>query len=73
MKTGFKNFLTKPWLSALAGLTINISAAWFVVPFIGVNVSLPNEIWDIFVLFGNITFGIIFLLIAVSLEKRLRR
>lgn len=65
--------MSKPWLKALSGLSINISAAWFVVPFIGPSVSFPNSIWDFLVLIGNISLGIIFLLISVKLEEEIIR
>ena len=64
-------FLTKPWLKAYSGLSINISAAWFIAPFIGSNVSLPDSIWDFLVLSWDLTFGILFLLTAVWCERRL--
>jgi len=68
-----ERLFTKPWLRAFAGLTINISAAWFAVAFIGPNVSLPSNLWEIFVLTWNIFFGIVFLLLTVSIERRLEQ
>lgn len=62
--------LTAPWLKALSGLCINLSAAWFVLAFVTPNFELsrPDAFW---VLTYDIYFGIVFLLIAVKLEKYL--
>lgn len=64
-----QRFLTKPWLRAFSGLSINISAGWFGVAFIGPNVSFPSTLWEILVLTWNITLGIIFLLLTVFIER----
>jgi len=66
-------FLDKAWLRALAGLSINFSAAFFLAPFIGVNFSIPDSILDGFVLIGNIGIGIIFLWMTVKLERRIKK
>ena len=61
----------RPWLRALSGLSINFSAAWLVLPFIGSSVSFPQDILDFLVLTLNIVLGIIFLLLTVLIERRL--
>ena len=53
----------RPWLKSLAGLSINISAAWF-----GLALITPNFINSglgefLIVLTRDVTFGIVFLLI----------
>ena len=58
------------WLKSLAGLCINISAAWFVVPIIGNSIHVPQNIKDIFVLTGDLVFGMVFLLMSVWLERK---
>lgn len=61
------------WLKAFSGLCINISAAWFAVPFIGYTISFPKDLRNIFTLTLDIAFGIIFLLITVLCEKKLEK
>lgn len=61
------------WLKALSGLTINISAAWFVVPFIGPNISFPKNLWEFTLLIWSIILGILFLLITVWCERRIEK
>lgn len=63
----------RPWLRALSGLSINISAAWFALAFIGPNVSFPDSPEDFLKLTLNIVFGIVFLLLTVYLERRLEK
>lgn len=57
------------WIRSLSGLSINISAVWFTVSVIGPNLVLPTSPKDYFVLTSQVVFGIVFLLIAVLLEK----
>lgn len=61
----------RAWLRSLAGLSINISAGWLGLVFIGPNFSLPSSIYEFFTLIISLVFGIIFLLITVLLERRL--
>lgn len=66
-------FLTKPWLKALSGLSINISAAWFIAPVIGSNISFPESFSVLRILVFDIVLGIIFLLITVLIEKGIEK
>lgn len=68
-----RKFLTKPWLRSWSGLSINISAAWFVAPFIGANLTIPTSIWKLAVLIADLLLGIMFLLITVWCERRLQK
>lgn len=63
----------RPWLRALSGLSINISAAWFANAFIGPNISLPRNTAEIFSLTLSLVLGIVFLLITVWLERKLEK
>lgn len=68
-----QRFLTKPWLRAFSGLSINLSAGWFGVVFIGPNVSFPKNLWDFAVLTADIILAIVFLLVTVWCEKELQK
>ncbi len=63
-------FLTRPWLKSFAGLSINVSAAWFALALIAPQVSYP-EIILFLSLMKNIFFGIVFLVLSVVIEKHL--
>lgn len=63
----------RPWIKAFSGLSINISAAWFAVPFIGPSISFPNDKSDFLVLTSDIGFGIVFLLLTVWCEGKLEK
>ena len=62
----------RPWLRAFSGLSINLSAAWLAAPVIGPNVSLPKSIWDFLILTLNIILAIVFLLLSVWCERKLK-
>lgn len=68
-----EQFLAIPWLKAYAGLSINISAAYFAVAFIGSNIVFPYDLNKFLVLIWNIIFGIVFLLITVKCEKEIEK
>ena len=59
----------KAWIKALAGLTINISAAWFAVTFITPNFVGLSDSKNIVLLFADLFFGIIFLTLTAVLER----
>lgn len=65
--------LSKAWLKALSGLSINLSAAWFATALIGVNIAAPKEFGELLVLTFNLVFGIIFLLLTVKFEENLEK
>jgi len=58
------------WLKSVAGLSINLSAGWFAAVFIVPNFSPLRTLNDFAVLFYDLLFGSIFLLVTVLLEKR---
>lgn len=64
---------TRPWLKAYSGLSINISAGFFLGVFIGPNISLPQSTKDFVVLFSYVGFGIVFLLLTVFFEREIER
>lgn len=66
-----KNY--RPWLRALSGLFINISAAFFVAAFIGPTILFPKNPEQFVSLTLNIGFGILFLLTTVMLERMLEK
>lgn len=57
------------WLRSLSGLSINISAVWFAASVIGPNLSFPSDQKELVFLTSQVIFGIVFLLLAVLLEK----
>jgi len=61
----------RPWIKALSGLSINVSAAWFAVPFIGTTIKFPQTFFDVVILTLDIILGILFLLITVLFERKL--
>lgn len=62
-----------PYLKAFSGLSINISAGWLIAPFIGTNISFPDNLGSLIVLIADIILGILFLLITVWCERKLER
>lgn len=68
-----KALFTKPWLRAYSGLSINISATFFVGSIIGPNISLPQSTKDFVVLLSYVGFGILFLFLTAFLEKEIER
>ena len=63
--------LSLPWLKALSGLSINLSAAWFALAMVTpnfANLSTPDAL---IVLIRDIASGIVFLIINVIIERRL--
>ncbi len=60
----------RAWFTALSGLSINVSAIWFGGAFIGSRIFPPESPKDFNVLILDAGFGILFLLIAVILEKQ---
>lgn len=60
---------TKPWLKVLSGLFVNFAAALFAAPLIGGAISFPQSIADFAIIAFDISFGIIFILLAVWCEK----
>ena len=69
----FMKRLTKPWLKAFSGLSINISAGWFAILLIGPSVAFPDTGPEILALIRSIVNGIIYLLITVVLEQELEK
>lgn len=63
----------RPWLKALSGLFINISAAWFALAFIGPNVAFPKSPIEFVLLTSYMIFGILFLVLTVFLERGLEK
>lgn len=63
----------RPFLRAFSGLSINISAAWFAVPFIGTSIAFPNDLLSFRTLIASILFGILFLLVTVWFERKLEK
>jgi len=61
----------RPWLKALSGLSINISAAWFAIPFVGSSIAFPGDLLSWRTLIFSILLGILFLLITVWFERKL--
>ena len=68
-----EKFLPKPWLKALSGLCVNLSAAWFGVAFITPRFANLSEAEVLFVLTKSISSGIMFLLLTVEIEGYLLR
>lgn len=66
------NVYRNPFLKALSGLSINISAAWFVAPFIGPTISFPKNYLDIVVLTADLVLGIVFLILTIICERKLK-
>ena len=66
-----ERLFTRPWLKAYSGLSINISAGFLGVVFIGPNVSFPKNLWDFSILTVDIILAILFLLVTVWCEKEL--
>ncbi|MBM4401799.1 MAG: hypothetical protein FJ044_00970 [Candidatus Cloacimonetes bacterium] len=66
-----KTFLTKPWLKALSGLCVNLSAGWFGAALITFNFLDPSKKGGFWVLTYDIVFGTLFLLLTVRVEKYL--
>lgn len=66
-------FLTQPWLKAYSGLFINISAALIITPLVGYSVSLPKNLIEFGMLFADLVSGIIFLLLTVKCEERIKK
>ena len=64
---------TEPWLRAYSGLFINISAAFFVAPFIGLTIAIPKSHLELILLIADLFIGIMFLLLTVKCEERLKR
>ncbi|OGM55637.1 hypothetical protein A3F62_02390 [Candidatus Woesebacteria bacterium RIFCSPHIGHO2_12_FULL_44_11] len=58
--------LTRPWVKALSGLFINMSAAWYATVFIG---AIITEVGDIWILITNLFFGTMCLVVSVRLEE----
>lgn len=67
------NVYRRPLLRALAGLSINTSAAFFAVAFIGPHVAFPKTPEEFTFLTVNIVFGIVFLLLTIWCERRLEQ
>lgn len=63
--------LPRPLLKTLSGLFINISAAWFIVSFVGPNISFPKSEREFLVLTWQIVLGIVFMLLSLWCEKEL--
>ncbi len=57
------------WLSALSGLTINLSSGWFGAIVILPNFSPVKTLADFWVLLYNVVFGSIFLVVTVLIER----
>lgn len=64
-------YLTRPWIKALAGLCINLSAGWFGLAIITPNFSELSETEALLVLTRDVFFGILFLYLTVKLEEYL--
>lgn len=62
---------TKPWLKTLFGLFINLSASWLALAFITPRIS--RSLSELLIsLTSNISYGIVFLVLAVNIEKDLQ-
>lgn len=62
---------TKPWLKTLSGLFINLSASWLALAFITPRIS--RSLSELLIsLTSNISYGIVFLVLAVNIEKDLQ-
>lgn len=64
---------TKPWLRAWSGLLINFSAALFIIPITGYTILFPQNLIELGTLFADLLFGIMFLILTVKCEERLKR
>lgn len=64
---------TRPWLKSLAGLCINVSAAWFSLALISTQTVYMQIDVLLFSLSRNIFFGILFLVFSVEIERHLEK
>ena len=62
-----------PWLKALSGLCINLSAGWLGGAVISFNFLEPSRMGGFWILTYDLFFGIVFLLFTVKLEEYLER
>ena len=60
-----------PWLKALSGLSVNLSAAWFGLAVVTPNFANILKIETVVTLTRDVLFGIIFLLLTVFFEKHI--
>ena len=60
-------------LKSLAGLSINISAAYFGLVFIGTTVAFPKNFYQVVVLIFYILSAIVFLGFSIIFEKELEK
>lgn len=63
-----ENPVSRPWLKAISGLSINLSAAWFTAVFIAPNFWPLARAKDFLVLTADLILAIMSLLLTVKLE-----
>jgi len=68
-----ERFIAKPWLKAYSGLSINISAAFFISAFVGLTIAFPKNIIEFVGLTANVLSAILFLLITVLCEREIEK
>lgn len=60
----------KPFLRALSGLFINLSAAWFILAFVTPNFADITMRASQIILLRDVFLGILFFVITVLVEKK---
>lgn len=68
-----ESFFPKPWIKALSGLFINLSAGWFGAALISFNFLEFSKEGSFWVLMYDVVLGMLFLLLTVRLEKYLEK
>jgi len=66
------NFLNKSWLTVLSGLFTNLSAGWLGLIIIAPNFLPLNNIEKLWIFTYEVFFAIVFLVLAVKLDERVR-